>query len=186
MEEEWRDIDGFVGYQVSNKGRVRSCRLHNVGRLKECDVCGDEWRIKETTSDDGNGYLKVTLRRGGKSYCRKIHKLVAEAFIPNPNPDELDTVDHISNDKKDNRTENLQWISRGDNIRKAYNDGLHNKRIDDSKVPILVQNMFTLEEKCFSSVKDAADYIGVDRTTISHELGKSDNGRIRDYFIWRN
>lgn len=64
------------------------------------------------------GYYIMQLATGSK----RLHRLIAETFLPNPN--NLPEVDHINNDKLDNRVENLQWISRRDNTRKAYRDGL--------------------------------------------------------------
>lgn len=178
--EVWKDIDGFDGYQVSDKGRVRSFKPSQLFPDSEEDP-----HIMSAVSDDGCGYLKVMLRRDGKSYCRKIHRLVAEAFVKNPNPDINDTVDHISNDKKDNRKENLRWISRRQNVQKAYHDGLHDKRIKKNRQPILIQYTFTGEEKDFQSILEAAEYLGVDYTTISHAFGKNRTGRVGDYYMWK-
>ena len=66
------------------------------------------------------GYLRVDIKSG----CRRtylVHQLVALAFIPNDNPIEKDTVDHIDGDKTNNNVENLRWLSRADNI-KAYQE----------------------------------------------------------------
>ena len=99
--EIWKDIDDFTGYQISNKGRVRSFHKYKMGQNKEADALVETPHIMRTTSDNGCGYLKVMLRRNGKSYCRKIHRLVAKAFVSNPY--DYDTVDHISNNKVDDR-----------------------------------------------------------------------------------
>jgi hypothetical protein len=67
---------------------------------------------------DKNGYYKTVI--DGKGL--RIHRLIAETFIPNPL--DLTHIDHRNNEQLDNRVENLQWITHGDNVRKAYKDGL--------------------------------------------------------------
>lgn len=102
INEVWRDIKGFEGlYQVSNLGRVKSLK------------CGKEKILKpgKTTC----GYLQVILSKDGKTKAYKVHRLVANTFIPNPN--NLETVNHINEDKTDNRVENLEWMNYKDNKR---------------------------------------------------------------------
>lgn len=178
-KEEWKDIKGFTGYQISNLGRVRSFHRFNAGRVHGNDVLINTPHLMDIeNSDDGSGYKKVMLRHDGKSFCRKIHRLVAEAFIPNPN--NYDTVDHISNDKSDNSISNLQWLSRKDNLLKAYNDGIHNDRIEKSKIKVILSNDDG-EILRFDSVGEAADYLGVHYTSISHAY--ADNKAIRGYWV---
>lgn len=100
MLEIWRDIDGYDGkYQVSTWGRVRSLR----GIL--------------TPYENHKGYLKVGLTKDGKSNKHRINRLVAEAFIDNP--ENLPFVDHIDGNKQNNSITNLRWITNLDNNRKA-------------------------------------------------------------------
>lgn len=180
--EEWRDIDGFVGYQVSNLGRVRSARLHKVGQIHGCDRVGDTYHVM-SPSDDGNGYSKVMLRRNGKAHCRKIHRLVAEAFVPNP--EGLNSVNHISNDKSDNRAVNLEWMEHGDNVRKAYADGLHSHDIERRRIPHLAMDTYSDNEYYFTCTQELADFLDVDPTTVSHEIAGGKMCRIRGYDIYR-
>lgn len=81
--------------------------------------CGKVWSFKTnrflTPSRGANGYLYVYLSSGMKDKRVRIHRLVALAYIPNPN--NLDTVDHIDENKDHNYVNNLRWLSRGDNIR---------------------------------------------------------------------
>ena len=68
------------------------------------------------------GYLQVHLRVDGKDKIIKVHRLVAGAFVPNPN--NLPQVNHINGDKTDNRIENLEWCTNGENQIHAYKNGL--------------------------------------------------------------
>jgi hypothetical protein len=104
-KEIWADIAGYEGlYQVSNLGRVR-----RDGRIK-------------TQSEDRGGYLTVWLSKHSKMKCAKVHRLVAGAFIENP--EEKRTVNHIDGDKKNNRIENLEWATHSENIIHANKMGL--------------------------------------------------------------
>lgn len=173
--EEWRDIHGFYGYQVSDLGRVRSFwRRKHRSTGYGCDWVLTNIPTLMRLSDDGNGYLKVMLhsRDEGRRYCKKVHRLVAEAFIPN---DDLskDTVDHIlsgRDGKLDNSIRNLRWISRSDNIRKAYRDGVCDRRIERQNKDVMCIDLWTGEERYFSSIKEASTQLGIDRSSISHVL----------------
>ncbi|WMM35544.1 HNH homing endonuclease [Vibrio phage PJN101] len=84
--------------------------------------CGKAWSHLRnkwlTTRPNTKGYLTVDLRdTQGKQHTKKVHRLVAISFIPNP--DNLDTVDHVDEDKLNNHADNLQWLSSGDNSAKS-------------------------------------------------------------------
>ena len=106
MIEEWRPIEGYEGlYEVSNLGRVRSLdrfyyRLHKGKVL--------------SPTKDRYGYLTVTLNCNGKSKTIKIHRLVAQAFLPNP--DNLPQVNHKDEDKTNNNVDNLEWCTAKYNV----------------------------------------------------------------------
>lgn len=97
--EQWRSIEGFDNYLVSNKGRIMNGKTGRILR----------------PADDGGGYDKVVLCKNGITSTKKVHRLVAQAFIDNPN--NLETVNHIDEDKHNNNVENLEWLSSGDNTR---------------------------------------------------------------------
>lgn len=172
--EIWKDILDFPGYQVSNKGRVRSFWYRPTYGRGAKRAIGVEPRIMPM-SDDGNGYLKVCLKKGGKNYMRKIHRLVAEAFLPAP-PDPSYTVDHIQSGpvgKLDNSVENLQWLTRGDNIRKAWRDGANEPVRLTACQPVLVTDTYDDHSIFFRSIKDAAYYLGIDLEYLRHHLYSS-------------
>ena len=108
--EEWRDIKGFEGrYQVSNLGRVKSLRrvtqLNGRVRTEPELIMAVTYRA---------GYPTLILRKDGKRYSRQVHRLVAEAFLPNPNG--LPVVNHKDYTPTNNCAENLEWCSVRDNV----------------------------------------------------------------------
>jgi predicted XRE-type DNA-binding protein len=106
MKEEWRDINKYKGiYQVSNLGRVKSLPRNRVKKERFLSY-----------RPNNRGYNRINLTKNNKSKDFLIHRLVAEAFIPNIN--NFDTVDHIDNDKNNNCVDNLQWMNGICNWRK--------------------------------------------------------------------
>lgn len=116
MQEIWKDIKGYEGlYQVSNFGRVKS--LERVVNFCEGNKAKTQYRtvaekIKNPSEKD-NGYLQICLYKNNKGKHKYIHRLVAEAFIKNPN--NYETVNHKNLNKKDNTVKNLEWCSYADN-----------------------------------------------------------------------
>lgn len=107
MEKEiWKEIKGFGGnYSVSSEGRVRSNGLLK-GKNSKVRILKTEMSKK--------GYLRVGLTKDGKQKKYLVHRLVAIAFLDNPN--NLPEVNHRNEIKTDNRVENLEWMSRRDNM----------------------------------------------------------------------
>lgn len=173
MKEEWRDIDGYPGYQVSNRGNVRSFwqkkkRFGSWGGTERKMV---DTPMEISQSDDGNGYLKVYLQNNERRTCKKVHRLVAEAFIPKE--EGKDTVDHIRSGpagKLNNCVENLRWLSRRENIQKAYSDGVCDERIRNSHKQVVVDDSWSGESKTYYSLGEAANFLGLHYTTISHAI----------------
>lgn len=120
-KEYWKPIKGYEGlYQVSNFGRVKSLqRIVNNGNnsvriIKE--------RILKNQMDK-DGYYVVNLHKTNKSKTFRVHRLVAEAFIPNP--DNLPEINHKDENKLNNHVDNLEYCDRVYNI----NYGTHNERM---------------------------------------------------------
>jgi hypothetical protein len=114
FEEIWEDVKGYEGlYQVSNMGRVKS-----LARIVEHPPQGT-LTVKEkilTPSKNRVGYLQVRLSKSSTECLKYIHRLVAEAFILNP--DNKPQVNHISGRKNQNDIKNLEWSSRSSNIKR--------------------------------------------------------------------
>lgn len=111
QNEIWKDIPGYSGlYQVSNDGCVKSL-LRRVNGPKKNGRKVKEMILKPCVIKDG--YLAVVLHKCGKRKTQKIHRLVALAFIPNP--DNKPEIDHINTNRTDNRVENLRWVTRKEN-----------------------------------------------------------------------
>lgn len=106
--EEWKDVIGYEGlYQVSNEGRVKSLERY-VDSKNGSKRFEKEKILKYCITK--NGYPSVILAKFGTRKLKKIHRLVGETFIPNP--DNLPQINHKNEDKTDNRVENLEWCNQ--------------------------------------------------------------------------
>ncbi len=121
--ELWRPVAGFRGYEISNQGRLRSYwRISGTGRSyvggqfrgSWTQIIGDTPRILKGGTDK-DGYKICGLRRDGHTFGKRIHQLVASAFIFNARPGIATIPNHINNVKYDNRVENLNWMTIAEN-----------------------------------------------------------------------
>jgi NUMOD4 motif/HNH endonuclease len=113
--EIWKPCPGFEeSYEVSSHGRVRSSRKWSNTQVG--------YILKPKTMK-GRGYLLVTLMKGGRKYSRRVHILVAKAFIPQPL--DTDQVNHENGVKADNRVSNLTWTTQEGNNLHAAETGLN-------------------------------------------------------------
>ena len=120
MKEIWKDIKGYEGlYQVSNLGRVKSLE-RKVLRSDGTSLAISERILK--LGKNARGYLSVQLCANGIVKCFRVYRLVAQAFIPNP--DNKPQVNHIDGNKQNNRADNLEWATRSENMQHAYKTGL--------------------------------------------------------------
>lgn len=119
MSELWADIKGFEGlYQVSNLGNVKS--LPRRGTYSTPHILA--------VTKDQKGYLMVGLSKNSKLTTRRVHRLVAEAFIPNL--DNLPEVNHLDENKNNNTVSNLEWCTRKYNVN-------YGTRTDKTQKPVI-------------------------------------------------
>lgn len=109
-KEGWKLIKGYEKYMVSNTGKVKSLDYMHTGR---------EHILK--TSLGNHGYVTVGLYNNGKPKKMLVHRLVAEAFIPNP--DNFREVNHKDCNKENNNVDNLEWVTPKQNIKHAVDSG---------------------------------------------------------------
>ena len=103
--EIFKDIKGYEGlYQISNLGNVKSLNYGKTGKEK---------LLKP--APNSKGYLNVSLVKNKKKTNFLVHRLVAQAFIPNPKPKFKKQIDHINTIRTDNRVENLRWVTSLEN-----------------------------------------------------------------------
>lgn len=170
--EAWRDIEGYEGlYQVSNIGRVRS--------LDREVWNGNGWYTKKgqimTPCKDRNGYLMVLLSKNGKTKRCLVHRLVAKAFIPNP--ENKPQIDHINTIRTKNEVWNLRWVTPKENNNneitlKHFGEAQKGKTFSEETRKKISEakwkKIICIETgQVFKSVKEAGEIIGVFPTNIS-------------------
>lgn len=160
--EQWKDIDGFEGmYQVSDQGKVRSVertvKMKRGG--KEYDMHHKGRVLRATVSKDG--YEAVQLTKDSKPYTFKVHRLVARAFLHNP--DNLPEVNHRDGNKTNNTVSNLEWCTRSHNIKHAFERGL----IDKQNMKFNRKKVVRSDGVIFDSLTEAADASGSHVSDVS-------------------
>ena len=181
MEEIWKDIEGYDGaYEVSNLGRVKSvARMPNDAKGRRHPVGERLLRVR-----DRKGYDVVTLSKDGelKTFC--VHRLVAQAFIPNP--DRLQVVNHKDENPKNNRADNLEWCTVSYNT--SYGTGTARqastrRERDNYPTKAVVQRDFDgnfIAE--FKSLSDASKATGIDKALISKSCKRIN--RTAGGYVW--
>lgn len=154
MGEKWKQIDGFCGmYEVSNHGNIRSVRT------------GKTMKLAVTK----HGYNQISFRTDGKKKNAFVHRLVAEAFIPNP--EKKREVNHKNGIKTDNRAENLEWVSRGENQHHAYDVGLRNAMNEEhNQMVVIAIKAISGESEEYSSQNEASRRLGINQGSIARSI----------------
>lgn len=158
--EEWRSIEGFSRYQISTLGRIRNVNFHIM---------------KDSVRGDGYNWI-LLVGDDGKQKNFSTHRLVATAFIPNP--ENKPQVNHIDGNKQNNRVDNLEWVTGSENVRHAYANNLIKDKSAEGTANIVAAAKKTLKRVCnipvictttneeFESIHHAALHYSVDDTTI--------------------
>jgi NUMOD4 motif/HNH endonuclease len=152
--EIWKDIQGYAGlYQVSNMGNVRS--LDRTMVLPNGKIRRDKGKPIACYFSGTKGYVGTGLSKGGYSKRFLVHRLVAEAFLDNP--DNKPQVNHINGDKTNNCVENLEWVTEKENISHAIETGLlvrKSEQYDSMRVEVYCVEL----DKSFNSLASASSY----------------------------
>lgn len=144
--EEWKLVNGTEDYYISN-----------LGRFKRVTHKGDCLR---KLHQDSEGYLRANIDHKKL----RVHRLVAEAFLPNPN--NYPVVDHLDNCKSNNRWDNLEWVTQQENTRRAAEDGLLGTR--DTRM-VLAINEFD-QAYLFDNGAECARFIDSDIRAVTKTL----------------
>lgn len=130
MSEAWKPVVGFEGlYEVAPCGAIRNSRTLR-------------W-LSPSVKDDG--YTSVKLFKDGRGYQKSVHRVVAEAYLPNP--ESKPQVNHKDLNKKNNDVSNLEWVTQEENLAHAIRNGTNKTRISKLKMNEKYQNIFFLA-KC--------------------------------------
>lgn len=163
--EIWKDIYGCDGFfQVSNLGNVRVLEhVHHCRRNRSFLIRGRTLpKVKMNT-----GYLGAHIRRNNRPKLVNIHRLVAQAFIPNPQ--NKPTVNHIDFDRKNNRVDNLEWCTHAENNSHSRNSGRPRKvpKVTTALYkPVLQLDLEGRVIKRYASIKQADRETGIPSTII--------------------
>ena len=174
-QEQWMPIKGFEGkYEISSYGRVKSVRrikhIPNGEMRMSNERILKPWELK-------SGYLLTYLYKDSERFSPRIHRLVAEAFIPNPT--HLPQVNHIDGDKTNNNISNLEWVSRSENCKHSARV-LH--RGGGIKVGQYSRNGVLLRK--WANASEASEALGINRANI--RLCANNIRKTAGNFIWRN
>ena len=143
-DEQWKEWPRDPRIKVSNKGNVVSYKR------------GEPYPLKVSYTNDG--YQKVNVSRPPQY----VHRLVAETWIDNPNPNHYTQVNHINGDKDDNRVENLEWVTQSQNMLHAFRTGLKIHTGGREATPVRIVET----GEVFESISECARRIGGDQAAI--------------------
>ena len=179
--EIWKDIENFEGlYQISNLGRVRSVDrvVHILDPKSNREYNRHFPECIKSTNLDTKGYVMVTLKKDGKTSRYRIHRLVAKAFIPNPN--NLPQVNHKDENKENNCMSNLEWCTND------YNGtyGTRILRISEKRRGKSTHNSIKVEILgiVYESLTKAGQAIGVSGDTIKRRI----ENKVKGYNYYDN
>ena len=167
FNEVWKEVVGFEGlYEVSNHGIVRRA---------------DTKRIKATPLN-AYGYPQVSLYKNGKNRLMRVHRLVAIAFVENPNPTMYDCINHKDENPCNNYFENLEWCDRSYN----NNYGSHNTKVAKShSIPVEQYNLKGQFVKEWVSATEASRELGIPQVAINSCCLRKPKYNQAGGFLWK-
>lgn len=173
--EIWKNIQGYEGlYQVSNLGRVKSLEKQ---RDNGKGIYFTKEKILKLNND--KNYLGVCLFKNNKRKPFKVHRLVAEAFIPNP--DNLPQVNHKDENKQNNRADNLEWCTQ------KYNNNYNGRQIAINKRKQILVAQYDCNNKLiaiFDGINEASRQTGINASVICRKC-KNVDYKNKDGFVWK-
>lgn len=166
--EIWKNVLGYEGlYQVSNLGRVKSlCRKTRSGNIS--------YKVRILKAGLTDGYERVVLTKYGLRNTKKVHRLVAQAFIPNP--ENKPQVNHIDFNRSNNIVTNLEWSTQLENNRHSRNAGRFPAMIQSKahKEILRIANskkvINTGTGEIYNSATEASKIFNIKRSTLIHYL----------------
>ena len=158
--EIWKDVKGYEGlYQVSNLGKIESLTRIVTNKINVTRV----FKGQAMLLIKSKGYLVLSVSKNGNQKVKKAHRLVAQAFIHNP--DSKCCVNHKDGNKLNNNVNNLEWVTPKENNDHAYKTGLKNCNHLKKKVVMLSLNGNVI--RVFESNKEAGITMGIHLGDIS-------------------
>ena len=167
----FKSIKEYEGlYEVNELGEVYSCeRITSDGKHLQ--------RKQLTGGHFSNGYRFVCLRKDGVNKNHSVHRLVAEAFIPNPL--NLSDVNHKDGNKQNNHVSNLEWCTRSENLKHAVDIGLVESQCKIRRTVIIKNDDYIVK---FDSMKDCAEFFGFKKGWLQNRIRK--HGCVFNYDGW--
>ena len=162
INEIWKPVVGYEGfYECSNMGRVKSVDRY-VSHIYEGEYQFIKGRIRKTKLNNG-GYEMLSLFRDGKEKTCLVHRIIAEAFLPNPY--NLPEVNHKDECKTNNFVENLEWCDREYNL---YYGTRRQRQAEKEMVPVIQYTKDGMLIKKWDSMQSVMDDLGINRGNISN------------------
>ncbi len=167
IKEEWKSLPEYIGIEVSTLGRVRkNTRKHHRDVISE--FCKDR-----------DGYCRCTVQKlDGKKTSQPVHRLVAKAFIENP--ENKPCVNHIDNDRTNNRVDNLEWVTPKENVYHSFTHGERKKLKDVQRTTVLtdfqVSQIAKLRE--LYTVNQISKLFNIKYSTLKNIIRRVNNRRL--------
>jgi hypothetical protein len=160
--EEYRVIEGFDGkYLVSNLGNVYSTK-------RNIQMATTTYTDKRKGTTFNTSYKRVGLSHKGKKKLYPVHRLVATAFIPNP--ENKRTVNHKDGNKLNNTIDNLEWATDAENIQHAYDTGLNSQRFKLKVDEEMANHLFNSRVMKGETITSIAKTLGIGVTQLSYRI----------------